>query len=163
MSRWHHRWTSYRYDQYPQPPSTPDYKTVLLRNIVNPSTTTNEHHETENHTKPQSLNLAPNLVLSQAISLQTTSDSTTIEQTKEAENQTKQQSLNHVLNQVRLCTARLDDGFTRIFSGKPKLAITAIHKPHKPSQPLPTHNRAFGLPIAPPPLIPTNQIDSQTQ
>jgi hypothetical protein len=164
VSQWHHRWTSYRYDQYLQPPSSYDYKTVLLRNIANPSTTTNEHHETENRTKPQSLNLAPNLVPSHAISLQTTPDSTTIEQTKEAENQTKPQSLNHVLNQVRLCTVRLDDGITNmeryVFSRKP--AITAVHKPHKPSKPLPMHNRAFGLSLAPPPPIPTNQANAQT-
>jgi len=163
MSQWRHRWTSYRYDQYPQPPSSYDYKTIILRNIANPSTTTNQHHETENHTKPQSLNLAPNLVPSHAISLQTTPDSTTTEQTKEAENQTKPQSLNHVLNQVRLCTVRLDDGITNmeryICSRKP--TITAIHKPHKPSKPLPTNNQAFGLSLAPPPPIPTNHTNTK--
>jgi hypothetical protein len=131
-----------------------------MGNIANPSTTTNQHHEIENHTKPQSLNLATHLVPSH-----TTPDSTTTKQTKEAENQTKPQGLNYSLNQVRHCTTRLDDDITNmeryVFSRKP--AITAIHKPHQPSKPLPMNNQTFSLPIAPPPPIPTNQTNTQTQ
>jgi hypothetical protein len=56
MSQWRHCWTSYRYDEYPHLPSSYDYKTALLRNITNPSTTTNQHQDTENHTKPQPCN-----------------------------------------------------------------------------------------------------------
>jgi len=44
-----------------------------------------------------------------------------------------------------------------------KSAITAIHKPHQPSKPLPMNNQTLSLPIAPPPPIFTNQTDSQTQ
>jgi len=168
MSQWYQPyncWTSYRYDQYLHPSSSYDYKTALLGNIANPSTTTNHHHETKNHTKPQSLNLTTHLVPSQTISLQTTSDSTTIKQTKEAENQTKPQGLNYSLNQVRLCTTRLDDGITNMerYVISRKSAITAIHKPHQPSKPLSMNNQNFSLPITPPPPIPTNQTDSQTQ
>jgi hypothetical protein len=141
MSQWHHRWTSYRYDQYPHPPTRYDYKHALLGDIANHSTTTKQNHEPENQPKSQSLNLAPNLVPSQAISLnhevenqpkpqslnlathlvpsqtislQTTPDSTTTKQTKEAENQTNPLGLNYSLNQVRLCTTRLDDGITNM-------------------------------------------------
>jgi len=113
----------------------------------------------------QSHKASTHLVPSQTISLQSTPDSTTTKQTKEAENQTKPQGLNYSLNQVCLCTTRLDDGITNmeryVFSRKP--GITAAHKPYQPSKPLPMNNQTLSLPIAPPPPIPTNQTDSQTQ
>jgi len=84
--------------------------------------------------------------------------------------QQRDSALIHALNQVRLCTARLDDGFTRIFSGKAQPSITDLHKPQQTktqpsliSKPLSKNNRAFSLPIAPPPPIPTNQTNTQTQ
>jgi hypothetical protein len=56
------------------------------------------------------------------------------------------------------------------FSGKPQQAIIVIHKPQQTktqpsliSKPLPTNNRVFTLSIAPPPPIPTNQTNTQTQ
>jgi len=45
--------------------------------------------------------------------------------------QQRDSALIHALNQVRLCTARLDDGFTRIFSGKAQPSITDLHKPQQ--------------------------------
>lgn len=84
---------------------------------------------------------------------------------RKPKNQTKPQGLNYSLNQVRLCTTRLDDGITNmeryVFSRKS--AITAIHKPHQPSKPLPMNNQTFSLPIVPPPPIQTNQTNIQTQ